>query len=93
MKPIILKQITDQTRARSVFLELSKIVLDNGFVEYWLTESYPESDMVEVNLSGIVHSRKEAVKAFYDSYKEAIEDGLIEEKEIIIYRFQKDLNN
>ena len=92
MEPIILKRITD--KHGNVLLELSKIVIDNGFVAYWLTEHYPESDMVEIELTnGIVRSRKGAVKAFYDSYKEAKEDGLIEDSEILIYKFQKDLND
>ena len=91
MKTTILKRITDNYG--NIYLELSKIVLDNGFTEYWLTESYPSSSRVQIKISGVVDSRKEATQAFYDSYEEAIEDGLIEEKEIIIYRFQKDLNN
>ena len=91
MKTIILKRITD--KAGNVYLELSKIVLDNGFEEYWLTESYPKSDVSQIKLQESFNSKKEGIKAFYDSYKEAKEDDLIEDKEILIYKFQKDLND
>ena len=91
MKPIILKRITN--KHGDVYLELSKIVLDNGVTEYQLTENYPGWSELILQPEWHIHSKKEAIKAFYDSYEDAIEDCLIEDSEVIIYKFQKYLND